>query len=72
MITKRLCKLFKLSIALIFLVSLVAISACSPEPEQKPKTETAGKANSKARAEKGRHPGDSKWPSRKDNLALWL
>jgi Mg-chelatase subunit ChlD len=35
--TKRLCKLFKLSIALIFLVSLVAISACSPEPEQKQK-----------------------------------
>jgi Ca-activated chloride channel family protein len=37
MITKRLCKLFNLSIALIFLVSLVAISACSPEPEQKQK-----------------------------------
>jgi Ca-activated chloride channel family protein len=37
MITKRLCRWFNLSIALLFLVSLVAISACSPEPEQKQK-----------------------------------
>ncbi len=31
------CRWFNLSIALLFLVSLVAISACSPEPEQKQK-----------------------------------
>jgi Ca-activated chloride channel family protein len=37
MITKRLHRWLNLSIALIFLVSLVALSACSPEPEQKQK-----------------------------------
>jgi Mg-chelatase subunit ChlD len=47
MITKRLCKLFNLSIALIFLVSLVAISACSPEPEQKPKQKQPVKPTAK-------------------------
>ena len=43
MVTKRLCILFKLSIALILLVSLVAISACSPEPEQKQKKKQLAK-----------------------------
>jgi Mg-chelatase subunit ChlD len=52
MITKRLCKLFKLSIALIFLVSLVAISACSPEPEQKQKQKQPAKQTAKQEQKK--------------------
>ncbi|MCP4628244.1 MAG: VWA domain-containing protein [bacterium] len=47
MITKRLCSWFNLSIALLFLVSLVAISACSPEPEQKQKQKQPVKQTAK-------------------------
>lgn len=47
MISKKLCGSFNLSIALIFLVSLVAISACSPEPEQKKKQKPPAKQTAK-------------------------
>lgn len=52
MVTKRLCILFKLSIALILLVSLVAISACSPEPQQKPKKKPPAKQTAKQEQKK--------------------
>jgi Mg-chelatase subunit ChlD len=52
MIKMILYRLFKVSIALIFLVSLVAISACSPEPEQKPKQKPPAKQTAKQEQKK--------------------
>ena len=71
MITKRLCRWFNLSIALLFLVSLVAISACSPEPEQKQKQKQPAKQTAK-QEQKKEDTKEIQKREREDSMALWL
>jgi len=56
MIREKLSILSKLSVALIFLFSLVAITACSPEPEQKKKQKKPPKQTSKPQQKKVAKP----------------
>ena len=64
MTTERFFRLFKLSIALAFLVSLVALSACSPEPEKKQKPKKPPKQTVKQEQKK-----EVKQDSQKEQVA---